>query len=275
MADEAQTTEVVQDPVSTPDPTVTAPVVPTPAPSAGPWDQSLSTRFTDESVRGQVAAYLREEIQPYTTRLEQQAHTNEQALNLWNNFESDPINTYVQITHELLGEENANWLLEQMQQRVATQEEQQPEQTQEVQQPMALSPEDQQVLAWARSQQQASVYNEELARVMAQPENQDLVDAKGKDGSSAFEHIAPFVHSAGGDFDRATAMLRSFVQQWGVPSAAPVTPEEPAPNALGSDSTAQTGATETVQPNLSLNESIDEWMREQRELRNAPPMGAV
>lgn len=275
MAEE-QTVETVQDPTTTVAPA--APDAPTPA-ASGPWSQDLATYFEDESARTTADRFVREKVQPYITRVEQQARGNEQALNLWNNFEADPINTYVQVTHELLGEELANEFLEFAQQKLNGQEQQQqPVPTQEeVQQQMALSPEDQAAIEWARSQQVKDYYAEQMSILKAKPENQDLLETKDAKGNSVIEHIHPWVKVAEGDFDRAAALLRGFVQEYGVPqSPIPAIPDPPAPNAFGSDTaTSQASTTPTEPKQQSINDAIDDFMREDRERRAAPPMGAV
>lgn len=272
--------EGVQDQQVTPDPTPAAPAaappVPTPAPS-GPWSNDLAQVFADEAVRGQVDSFLREKVQPYTTRLEQQARANEQATNLWQNFETDPINTYVQVTHELLGEELANEFLEFAQNRLNGPQEPTPTTTPEVPTNMTLTPEQQAAIEWSQQQQVKEYYGQQLAELKAKPENQDLVELKDAKGNPVIEHIHPWVQVAGGDFDQAAQLLRGFVQEYGVPQAAmPEIPTPPAPNVFGSDTaTAQPSNTPVEQPSMSINDAIDDFMREQREARSAPPMGAV
>ncbi len=202
-----QTPEGVQDQQAAPDPTPAAtppaPAAPTPVSSQGPWSSDLAQVFADEAVRGQVDSFLREKVQPYTTRLEQQARANEQATNLWNNFETDPINTYVQVTHELLGEELANEFLEFAQNRLnGQQQEPAPTPTPEVPQNMTLTPEQQAAIEWSQQQQVKEYYGQQLAELKAKPENKDLVDLKDAKGNSVIEHIHPWVQVAGGDFDR-------------------------------------------------------------------------
>lgn len=62
--------------VATPEPvaaTEPAPVAVTPEPAAAaPWTKDITERFTDEAVRAEVDAYLREKQQPYITKLEQE-----------------------------------------------------------------------------------------------------------------------------------------------------------------------------------------------------------
>ena len=277
-----QTPEGVQDQQAAPDPTPAAtppaPAAPTPVSSQGPWSSDLAQVFEDEAVRGQVDSFLREKVQPYTTRLEQQARVNEQATNLWQNFETDPINTYVQVTHELLGEELANEFLEFAQNRLnGQQQEPAPTPTPEVPQNMTLTPEQQAAIEWSQQQQVKEYYGQQLAELKAKPENKDLVDLKDAKGNSVIEHIHPWVQVAGGDFDQAAQLLRGFVQEYGVPqSAMPEIPTPPAPNVFGSDTaTAQPSNTPVEQPKQTINEAIDSWMVEQREARSAPPMGAV
>lgn len=64
----AEPVEAPESPVEAPE----SPPAPKPTPGPAPWAKDLEERFTDEEVRSQVDAYLREKQAPYITKLEQE-----------------------------------------------------------------------------------------------------------------------------------------------------------------------------------------------------------
>jgi hypothetical protein len=70
----------------------------------GPWAEDLNSRFEDEAQRQAVDAFLREKVQPYVTQLEQESRP---ALELYKDLRANPAATYVEITEDLFGEDEA------------------------------------------------------------------------------------------------------------------------------------------------------------------------
>lgn len=77
-----------------------------------PWSSDLEKTFEDESVRGSVDEFLRTKIQPYITQLEAAKADNESAVRLFEDFQSDPFETYAQITKELFEDDVADEVLD-------------------------------------------------------------------------------------------------------------------------------------------------------------------
>ncbi len=253
--------------VATPDPAAVAEVPPVVAPpvapptivpaGTGPWAADLATLFTDDTVRGQVDEFLRAKVQPYTTQLEQQSAQSKDALRLWENLSKDPIDTYVAITEEMFGAEAAQSLLATIQQQLAAQEQQAAPGAPAA--PAAVAdPRMEAALAWVENQQTQSYYEQEIARIQA----------AHPDVSPDLLH--PFVAAADGNFDQAVELYRSFLQNFNASQGTPPPPGEVAPQVIASDTSAQTPP--PVEPKgQTLDEAINDFMREDRERRLAAP----
>jgi hypothetical protein len=74
------------------------------SPSASPWDPDLQERFDDPAVRKRVDQFMREKVQPYVSRLEQESAPDRNASRLWEAFHADPYTTHEQITREIYGD---------------------------------------------------------------------------------------------------------------------------------------------------------------------------
>ncbi len=68
----------------------TAPEAGPAAPGPAPWAKSLETRFADPEVRAQVDAYLREEQQPYITKIEAERAEAQGKTWVFDKLEADP-----------------------------------------------------------------------------------------------------------------------------------------------------------------------------------------
>lgn len=268
-----------QDPAVTPDPTSGAapaapiPVPPTTAPSpadatqgTAPWAADLNAVFTDETQRGQVDQFLREKIQPYTTQLEQQAAQSKDAQRLWENLNADPIQTYVQITEELYGPEAAQAVLGSLQQTLETaqtepQADAQPGQA-------ALDPRLESVIQYVENQQTRTYYDSQIERIATDPQYADV--------DTNLRAFHGFVAAADGDFEQAVSLYRDAAAGFAAKSAPPAEetpPAETPPNVMGSD-TATVGTPPVEPPKQTLNEAIEDFVRENRP-NPAPPVGTA
>jgi uncharacterized protein (DUF924 family) len=262
---EEQTPQTVQDPVAQ-DPTPAAqpkdaPAAPAPAPSSGPWAQDLARTFEDPAIRSQVDQFLRSTVQPYTTKLEQQTQQAEQAMTLWQALEQNPMETYVQMTRELYGEEAANAAIQGINQAL----QQQPQQTQQQapNQQVPFDPRIQEAVNYYEQQRNAELYTQAKSETLAaNPDiDPDLFDM--------------YVAGAEGDFQEAVNLYRTHAAQWmqkvGTQQQTPETPQ--APPVMGSDTgAAPTGDIPTQPKNQTLDEAINDFMAEQRANRDAPPV---
>lgn len=223
MAEEEQTTPVVQDPAPAPTP-VAAP------PNPGPWDNDLQSLGFDDATRSQVDAYLREKIQPRMTQLEQQAAEARQAQTLMNDLINDPSSTMEALAAEL------NWSPQQLQQ-VVEQEIEEPTQQQ------VVDPRVQQAVEYYESQQAEQAYESEMNRLVSQHPGlrPDLMH--------------PFVVTADGDFDQAYSLYENYVEATRQ-AFAPPAEEQTAPPTMGDGHT-----TPPVAPKqMSIHEAVDAMM---------------
>lgn len=240
----------------------------TPAPAApvigdGPWRADLEALIEDPTYRAKVDQFLRDKVQPHTTKLEQQVAAQKDAVRLYSAFEEDSTAAYVAVTNDLFGEERAQEILAYLQQHLGATPapEQIPGQTQ-----MPLDPRMQQAIDYVENQQNEAFYAKEIARVTEA--NPDVV-----------EHLLhPFVAAANGDFDQAVELYHSAAADFA--SRFTNQPEgEPAPVApavVGSDTATAQASTTPVEPKKqTMNEAIDSFMAEQRANREAPPVGTV
>lgn len=238
---EEQTPTGVQDPAPAPTP---VPVAAPPAPvNPGPWSNDLAQAFQDEAVRGQVDAFLREKVQPHTTRLEQQAAEARDAQRLLTDLQNDPNATMEALAAEL------NWTPQQLQEAV--------EQQVEAPQYAQLDPEAQAALDYVRQEQAEKAYDAELARVNQQ--HPGIIP----------DVFHPLVVAADGDFDVAYQMYENVIHQFNAASAPPAEPGQPAPPTLGGDTGSTTPPVEPKQ--MTIAEAVDAMMAEAR-TTDPPPI---
>jgi hypothetical protein len=259
-------------------PEAQAPAVETPttaqAPEAqgvgsGPWATKLAATFADESTRSQVDAFLRSEVQPYTTRLEQQLATGRDAMKLWQDLQEAPAETYLSLTSELFGEDAVDQVIE----LLASDDD---EPTPPPADQPARDPEVEELLNERRQTKAKQAYDAELARVKAER----TVDNDGKRVPAPGEVeviddlFHPFVHAAEGDFNAAYEGYKQYYAQFKAQFAPAETPS-PAPqppNTLGSD-TAVAPAPPTQRTHQSIDDALDDIFDT---MRSAPPvMGGV
>jgi hypothetical protein len=259
MSDDPQAQgEQPQDQQAPPEPA--APPVETPAAPPvgdGPWAAKLNEVFSDPATRGQVDQFLRQEVQPYTTRLEQQAASvNADAARLYEDLSQNPNETTFAIINELYGEQAA-------QQFAATLQAQQQAQP-DVQQGQ-LDPRLTEVADWVEQKRAAEQYDAEVARVVS--ENPAIAQSlpPGVDFGTA---IADFVVAAGGDFDQAVTRFQEWRAAFGQPAQA--APPAEAPPVMDNNGT-ETPPIE--QKHQTLDEAMADFMAEQRAAKAPPVVG--
>lgn len=223
----------------------------------GPWAKLIEERFSDPDLQAEVDAFLRENIQPYVTKKEEDAALAEGAKALYDDFQSDPGQAWVNVTAEIFGEDRANEVLAYLKSQGLEAEGDGPT---DPTPSSSLPPEQQQVLDWANEQRNRSLYEENLnALAAAHPEFDD----------KARKLIAPFITAADGDMEVAFAGYTAWLAEAvGVPAA----PEEPTtaepPPVIGSGDGAPP-APPTVKRGQSLDAALDDFFNEQKS--SAPP----
>jgi len=226
--------------------------------SNAPWSKDLETTFADPAIREQVDAFLRGNVQPHVTKLEQ---SSQDALALYNDLSNDETaaEAYVAVTQQLFGDELADKVLAALQ---AEEDAEAPE----VEAPEApeVEDEDAQMRAEWKANKQAELYRKALDGFKVEREI-------GEDFQEELFH--PFVASTGGDLDAAydkyTEYVGKFKELFG---QAPPAPEaEPAPPTLG---TAPASAPTQKQYNGSIKDAVNDMFAE-IEAGPPPTVGSV
>jgi len=177
-------------------------------------------RFEDEDLRTKVSEFLGETVQPYVTKIEQEARPNRDATRLWEGFNENPVATYVQVSRELYGDEVADRVAAILQGDEAPAEVPSDTAT-ETEQP-ASEPSEQQgvkfddlpvevreAVAKQQEEDQRKAYYGEIDRVKA--DNADSLP-KDEEGNPELDVdlFHPFVVANNGDFDAAFAAYNEF-----------------------------------------------------------------
>ena len=228
---------------------------------SGPWATKLAATFADESTRSQVDAFLRSEVQPYTTRLEQQLAQGRDAQKLWADLQEAPAETYLSITSELFGEDAVDAVIE----LLASDDDDTVDVDTSQPDTPARDPEVEELLTERRQAKQKAAYDAELARVTEAHKDEVPVIA---------DLFHPFVHAADGDFDAAYQGYKTYYAQFKSQFApADETPAAPTPpNTLGSD-TGTAPAPPIKKTYSSIDDALDDIFDD---MRSAPPvMGGV
>lgn len=233
-----------------------------PAAGTGPWQSDLEARFSDPEVRSQVDAFMRETAQPRMTQLEQRlAEIPDEAVQLYEDFTSNPSETYLDITRQFYGDDAADAVIAALngggEPDVPDEE---PDEPIDDEPPAHRDPEvDAMLTEWQNTQRKAA-YDSELARIKEEHPDVPHIDT----------HIHPFVASSGGDFDTAIAGYKEFLKD--LPGGElPVVSADDVPDApavIGSDTLAP--STPPIQPsNQSLDAALDDFLDSTR--ASAPP----
>ena len=236
-------------------------------PQPGPWSTDLAEYFQDEEALAAADRYMREKQQPRMTSLEE-------GYNNWNNLlesvRNDPRGEMKSMMDELFGADVAD--------RFDTLfEDATPAEAADAVEEVAtatgtqLSPEQQELLDWAKAKRQAEA--DEAARATQQSEYDQakagMREAHPDLTDEDMELIDPFIGAAGGDTERAYGIWQSyqskFRERHGVAEPTPEpTPEAPA--VLGDQAaTAATPPTQTKYTSWSdMDRAFDDWQNEQR-----------
>lgn len=213
--------------------------------SNAPWSKDLETTFADPEIREQVDAFLRGNVQPHVTKLEQ---SNQDALALYNDLSNDDTaaEAYVAVTQQLFGDELADKVLAALQ---AEQEAEAPE----VEAP-EIDDEDAQMRAEWKANKQAELYRAALDGFKVENEI-------GEDFQEELFH--PFVASTGGDltaaYEKYNEYVGKFKEMFGTAPVVAEDPPAPAPATLG---TAPASAPTQKQYNGSIKNAVNDMFAE-------------
>lgn len=249
-------TEPTEPPEAPPAPQPTPEPV---TPPSSPWASDLESKFEDEGVRANVDQFLRENVQPYVTKIEQDSVQHRDANKLWQDFTEDPVNTYVAITNELFGDE-----LTQKVTGLIGGEDDDDDLDFDFDDTPQRDPATQEAVEYFQQQKREQAYQEELDRVKQANDGLEIEE----------EMFHPFVVAADGDFDVAVAGYKRFVEQaqerFGV--QVPNPEQVPAPPVIGSaDRSPSTPPTEEHYD--SLDDAMDAFLNETKS--PPPPVGTA
>jgi hypothetical protein len=238
---------------------VEPPAAPAPTPPAAgdaPWAKDLATLFPDETVRTQVDTYLRANVQPHVTKLEQEYAP---ARKLWEDLQGDgDVDTFLSIAEQRFGTEYADRVSKVFEELALAEE------AASVADPppaAVLTPEQQANHEWIQAQRVESEYNSELARVK---EAGVVLTSPQKEA-----WFANFVVGAEGNFDEAARRWEASGLA-NVPDAGPppvVPPADPAPPTLGDGGGP---VLPTEKKYASISDAVDDAMDDLRAAREAP-----
>lgn len=248
----------VEETQGTPAPETAPAQAEAPTQGSGPWAQDLASIFEDEAVRGQVDGFLREKVQPYTTKLEQERAGLADAERLWTDLSTNPLDAYLQLTQELFDPEAAQVVIDALNPGDFDGFEELP---QEGEQPQR-DPEVEAMLEEHRNSKIEAVYNSELQRVVAaNPGVPGLQD-----------NLHPFIAAHEGDFDTALEHYKQIVsgiapaQTTGTPTAPPV---------IGSTEAAPAGTPPIQKHYSSISDAVDDFTAELAAANAPATVGSV
>ena len=227
----------------------------------GPWAEDLTTRFEDEATRQAVDAFLREKVQPYVTQVEQEARP---ALELYRDLQANPGATYVELTEDLFGEDEAKAITSYLEGRYgetntpAPQEQAQP-QTNPDGQP---DPRMQEMLNDWEEQRNEKLYDAELQRLTAI--EQAAAQREGRQPLPIKDHLfRPFVVAEDGDMDKAFVGYKAFVETARTELFGDAQVQEVAPPTLGGNTSGATPPPTEKNYDGDYGAAIEDWANEQ------------
>lgn len=252
-----------QDPaVASAPPAQPAPAAVPAAPvSQGPWSADLEQRFADPGVRQSVDAFLRETVQPYTTKLEQDLAP---AKSLWEDFHSKPRETFLEIATDIYGEDGAKAIAETLDAQATPGNdpyEQVVEQAQQVQpseDPLAaLPPEVRDIVQERREAEDRAAFRQDF----------EATAAKHPDLNLDFDLLVPHV-AITGDWETAIESFQQYeakvaARNGGTPPE-PGTTTEPPPPVVGIGASGPTTPPQAKQYGADLHGAIDDFFNDER-----------
>jgi hypothetical protein len=251
--------------------------------NGAPWDADLAAVFEDEEQRQAVGEFLASKVQPYVTQLEQNSRPNRDATRLWEGFAEEPVNTYIQVSRELYGDDVADKVAAILQ-GGSPQEQTEPSDTQTTTEEGDVTPpeteakgisfddlpvEVREAISRQQAEEQRKAYYAEIERVTAEHADDLPKDEAGKPKLNV-DLFHPFVVASDGDFDRAFEAYNEFYdtakKEFGI--QVPDSEQVDTPPTTIDSQTRDASATPPQKVEYeSLDQAIDAFIDEQ----NAPP----
>lgn len=227
----------------------------------GPWAEDLNTRFEDEATRQAVDAFLREKVQPYVTQVEQEARP---ALELYRDLQANPGATYVELTEDLFGADDAKAITELLEGRYG--DPQSPAPQEQVQQPTPTEgqtdPRMQEMLNDWEEQRNEKLYDAELQRLQAI--EVAAAQREGRNPLPIKDHLfRPFVVAEDGDMDKAFVGYKAFVETARTELFGDAQVQEVAPPTLGGNTSGATPPPTEKNYDGDYGAAIEDWAQEQ------------
>lgn len=220
-------------------PPAVEPAVETPPaaePGPAPWAKDLEERFADEATRAAVDTYLREKQQPYITKLETERAAALERSWLLDSFDEDPVAALADVAKQLYPEvaERIVELVKGGATPDAAVDQAEAEQVADELTPAKLTPEQEELLAWAKERREAEAADAKSAEeAVEQAEATDFLNDWLTTQTTATPDIKPntlraYVVATKGDLDSALAAYR---EEFPAPEVAPETPPRSLPRA--------------------------------------------
>lgn len=220
-----------------------------------PWSAELDARFEDPATRQAVDAYMRENVQPYVTNLEQSAKP---ALELYQDLQANPGATYLELTTDLFGDDAAKAITEILEQQYGDESEVEPANLAAQPTPTEgaiTDPRLKEMLSDWEENRNEKLYEQELARLQTANPTVPIKDAL----------FRPFVVAEDGDMTKAFEGYQAFLQTARAELFKDLSPDavEVAPPALGTGNQAGGTPPPTEKQYDSLGDAIQAWADEQ------------
>lgn len=245
--------------------------------STTPWSDDLEAAFEDEDLRSKVNEFLGDKVQPYVTRIEQEARPSRDATRLWDQFNDQPVDTFVQVGTELWGKEVADQIVSVLQGESPAPSDEDTdvdvddEETDDESTQVAfddLPPEVQNAVAKQQQEDQRKAYYEEIDRVKTDYADKLPKDEEGNPQLNV-DIFHPFVLTAQGDFDAAAEAFLSWrdtaKSEFGI--NIPNADDVDAPPVINSDTKNASGKPPQTEEYESLDDAMDAFFKEQ----DSPP----
>lgn len=197
-----------------------------------PWEDDVAAAFEDEDIAQKVSAFLGEKVQPYVTKVEQEAAPNRDAANLYTAFAEQPVETSIQTTRELYGDEiadkfaallsggdTAEEAATKVQAQTAVDVTDQTAATSKQIEFDQLPPEVKEQFAQQSAKNQREAYQAELDKTI-EAHKAELTPEGAEGPQFDKELFHPFVVASQGDFEKAFTAYQNFQNQakekWGI-----------------------------------------------------------
>lgn len=236
--------------------------------SQSPWANDLQQLFEDEGVRGNVDAFLREKVQPYITKIEQESAADRRAKNLWDQFTEDPYDTFERVAEEIYGEDAREKIRRALSDNNES-DEYEPEAAEDSDDDPVFDLNDlprevRELVQRTQEQESQQLFEQEMDQVREYMTEENIPFDE--------EVFYPFVSANDGDIEDAVEAYQKWVGKAGSTfglkfDAEPDQVESPAPPPAINSGSRQTAPPPQAEKYSDLGSAVDAWLQEE----NAPP----